>query len=170
MTDVLTDHPHLVSSVTPTRTDVACTSQQKDGVWSPSYLTFSIDQTSLFKESPCQVMWLVDGYAYAKETLLEMPLSMSPVWICQDMISTNDHQISAMDDPVLFPNPSFGHIFLQPGVGPCTYRLWNSFGQLVQSGKMDQELFLGHSHPGVYQVDLTLADGRIIHQQIVLLD
>ena len=139
-------------------------------MWSPSYLTFSIGQASLFKESTCQVMWLVDGYAYAKETLLETPLSMAPVWICQEMISSNEPQISAKDDSVCFPNPSFGYIFLQPGVGPCTYRLWKSFGQLVQSGKIDQELFLGHVHAGMYQVELTLADGRIIHQQIVLLD
>lgn len=170
MTGALTDHPYLIAAVSPTRTDIACTSQDPEGEWSPSYLTFSIDQASLFYESPCQMMWLVDGYAYAKKTLAEIPLSMSPVWICQEMISSNDDHIHATKTPVLFPNPSFGQIYLQPGVGPCMYRLRNSFGQLVAAGKIDHGLMLGQFQAGVYQIELTLADGQIIHEQIVLLD
>lgn len=165
----LFDHSHLISSVLPNRTDVAFTSQQKNGIWTPSYLTFRIDQETLFDESSCLMMWLVDGYAYAKETLIETPLSMSPVWICQEMISANDHTITEQTGPILFPNPSTGQIYMHHGIGPCSFRLWNSVGQLVQSGILEQELNLNQFHPGIYRIELKTSGGQILHEQIVIM-
>ncbi len=165
---VLSSHPHLLSEVMPTRTDLAFTSPIQNGIWVPTYIQFSLDPDLAFQNGNCLEVRPFDAFAYSPETLAEMPLTTRSTWICRDQVTSICPTENANIPPLITPNPTSGWITLRTDLGPCSIKVWDSFGRLLLVAE-GQTVDLSGLPSGQYQAEIQTSDDRFWRQPLTII-